>query len=93
MEWDEEAAKWVTFVPLLNNISTFGSTQTEALHHTREMILAYVESMSEDDLPLPLTHQEVKSLLTAKEKMPFEVTPVMLYLTRLPEATTAARAP
>ena len=64
MEWDEDAAKWVTYVPLLNNISTFGNTQTEALDHTREMIVAYVESMADEGLTLPLTDREIRSWIT-----------------------------
>ena len=64
MEWEEEAALWVTYVPALNDISTFGSTQTEALARTRAMIRDYIESMEAERLSLPLTETERRELLT-----------------------------
>ena len=65
MEWDENSGAWVTYVRMLNGISTFGQAQSEALKHTREMILAYVETMSEDGLPLPFKPRELRSLRAA----------------------------
>ncbi len=64
MEWEEEAAQWVTYVPALNNISTFGATQTEAPARTRAMMRDYIESMEAEGLPLPLTEAERRELLT-----------------------------
>jgi predicted RNase H-like HicB family nuclease len=64
MEWEEEAAQWVTYIPALNNISTFGATQTEALARTRAMMRDYIESMEAEGLPLPLTEAERRELLT-----------------------------
>jgi predicted RNase H-like HicB family nuclease len=63
MEWEEEAAQWVTYVPALNNISTFGPTQTEALARTRAMMRDYIESMVAENLPLPLTEGERRDLM------------------------------
>ncbi len=42
--WDEEARVWVTFVPDLNNLSTFGETRAEAIAHTHEAIESYLEA-------------------------------------------------
>jgi predicted RNase H-like HicB family nuclease len=64
MKWEEEAAQWVTYVPALNNISTFGPTQTEALARTRAMMRDYIESMDAEGLSLPLTEAERRELLT-----------------------------
>ena len=36
LEWDPEADAWVTYVPTLNGLSTFGETKEEALTNTRE---------------------------------------------------------
>ena len=38
LEYDPEAQLWVTFVPALDYISTYGETREEALDQTREMI-------------------------------------------------------
>jgi predicted RNase H-like HicB family nuclease len=44
LEWDSEAETWVTYVPNLNWLSTFGTTKQEALANTREAILGYFEA-------------------------------------------------
>ncbi|MEA2695475.1 MAG: hypothetical protein QOJ16_4862 [Acidobacteriota bacterium] len=44
LEWDAEADVWVTYVPTLNGLSTFGETREEALSQTREAILGYLEA-------------------------------------------------
>lgn len=51
LEWDPEAKVWVTYVPALNYLSTFGPTRDEALANTREAIELYLESIDELDLP------------------------------------------
>lgn len=38
MEHDIESEVYVTYVPALGGISTYGDTEDEALEHTREMI-------------------------------------------------------
>jgi predicted RNase H-like HicB family nuclease/bifunctional DNA-binding transcriptional regulator/antitoxin component of YhaV-PrlF toxin-antitoxin module len=51
LEWDPEAGAWVTYVPALNGLSTFGETMEEALAKTGEAILGYSEAaMSVPDL-------------------------------------------
>ena len=53
MERDAESGDWITYVPELNAISTFGETQEQALESTRDMILAYLQSAEELQLPIP----------------------------------------
>jgi predicted RNase H-like HicB family nuclease len=36
VEWDPEDHVWVTLVPSLDHLSTFGETREEALEQTRE---------------------------------------------------------
>lgn len=55
LEWDVESEVWVTYVPALNSLSTFGETKEEALANTREAILGYLEAAEKEDLPLPQT--------------------------------------
>jgi predicted RNase H-like HicB family nuclease len=33
--WDAQAQVWVTYVPVLGNLSTFGDTREEAMELTR----------------------------------------------------------
>jgi predicted RNase H-like HicB family nuclease len=53
LEWDAEEDVWVTYVPTLNGLSTFGETREEALHQTREAILGYLEAAEKEGVPLP----------------------------------------
>jgi predicted RNase H-like HicB family nuclease len=65
LEWDEDQECWVTTVPELLGISTFGKTQEQALESTREMVLGYVESMRSNGLRLPLPAAAVRRLISA----------------------------
>ena len=65
MEWDEDTRSWVTYVPELNNISTFGQTQEEALANTRELIIGYIDTMQEKRLQLPLTPSAIRRVREA----------------------------
>ena len=65
MEWDEETEAWVTHVPELNNISTFGKTQEEALRRTRELVLGYIDAMQELHLCVPLPASALQRLREA----------------------------
>jgi predicted RNase H-like HicB family nuclease len=65
MEWDAESSAWVTYVPELNGISTFGETQEQALENTRDMVVAYLESMEDLRLQLPLGKDEVRKIKAA----------------------------
>jgi len=53
LEWDSEADMWVTYVPTLNGLSTFGETKEEALHNTREAIQGYLEAAEKEGIPVP----------------------------------------
>jgi predicted RNase H-like HicB family nuclease len=44
MEYDAEDKVWVTYVPALDNLSTFGETPDEAIENTREAVLGYLEA-------------------------------------------------
>jgi predicted RNase H-like HicB family nuclease len=53
LEYDAEEKCWVTYVPGLDNISTWGKTRHEALRNTEEAIIGYLEALKKDGLPLP----------------------------------------
>lgn len=53
VELDAEAGVWVTYVPLLNGLSTFGETRDEALSNTREAILGYLEAAEKEGIQVP----------------------------------------
>ena len=53
LQWDPESRVWVTYVPVLDYLSTFGQTREEALAHTQEAILGYIEAARKEGLPVP----------------------------------------
>lgn len=53
LEFDREAKAWVTYVPALDNISTYGATREEALEKTRELVRGYLEAAAKEGLALP----------------------------------------
>jgi predicted RNase H-like HicB family nuclease len=62
LEWDPDESVWVTYVPALNHLSTFGETREEALEQTREAILGYFEAAAKESLPLNLSEPEMELL-------------------------------
>lgn len=52
LEWDEESEVFVTHVPALGNISTYGDTEEEALAATKELIEGYLEAAEKDHVEL-----------------------------------------
>ena len=48
--FDDEAGVWVTEVPQLNGISSYGETEQEALEMTKEAIRAYLEAAEKEQL-------------------------------------------
>jgi predicted RNase H-like HicB family nuclease len=50
LEWDAEDRVWVTYVPSLNHLSTYGETESEALERTREAIAGYLEAAQKEGL-------------------------------------------
>ena len=53
LEHDKAEDCWVTFVPALDDISTWGKTRQEALKNTKEAIIGYLEALKVEGLPLP----------------------------------------
>jgi len=53
LEYDTEEECWVTFVPSLDDISTWGNSKEEAIDNTREAIAGYLEALKKEGLPLP----------------------------------------
>lgn len=53
LEEDADDGVWVTTVPALNGLSTYGDTREEALVQTREAIIGYLEAAEKEHLPLP----------------------------------------
>lgn len=60
IEWDPDESVWVTYVPSLNHLSTFGETKEDALAQTREAILGYIEAAEQEHLPLPALDQPIE---------------------------------
>jgi len=52
IEWDPKAEVWVTYVPVLGHLSTYGDTREEALAQTREAILGYLEAAAKEELAI-----------------------------------------
>ena len=50
--WDARDNAWVTYVPELDNLSTFGQTKEEALDNTREAIRGYLEAAAKEGIPV-----------------------------------------
>lgn len=53
VEWDADDRVWVTTVPALNFLSTYGDTRDDALSQTREAILGYLEAAEKEGIPVP----------------------------------------
>ena len=60
LEWDSADRVWVTYVPALENMSTYGDTRDEALENTKEAILGYVEAAAKEGLPIPIGGPDVE---------------------------------
>ena len=53
LQWDPDDQVWVTYVPALNYLSTYGETREQALANTREAILGYLEAAAKEGIPVP----------------------------------------
>ena len=64
LEWDPDDEVWITHVPVLGHVSTFGETREKALANTKEAILGYLEAAAKEGLPVPAedTHAELVSV-------------------------------
>jgi predicted RNase H-like HicB family nuclease len=56
LEWEPESEVWVTYVPALGRLSTYGETREEALAQTAEAILGYLEASEKEGMPVPSQH-------------------------------------
>ncbi len=53
LEWDIEDKVWVTYVPTLDFLSTYGETKADAIANTREAILGYMEAAQKEGMAVP----------------------------------------
>ena len=53
VEYDAQDEVWVTHVPTLCHLSTYGETRDEALEQTREAVIGYLEAAALENLPIP----------------------------------------
>ncbi len=53
LEWDPQDQVWVTFVPALNDLSTYGETREDALANTQEAIEGYLEAATKEGIAIP----------------------------------------
>ena len=53
LEWDSDENVWVTYVPTLDFLSTYGETKEEAIANTREAIVGYMEAASKEGISMP----------------------------------------
>lgn len=60
LEWDSESQVWVTHVPALNDLSTFGDTKAQALENTKEAIIGYLEAAAKENIPVPSEGPEME---------------------------------
>jgi len=58
IEWDAEDQVWVTYVPALGYLSTYGESREDALEQTREAIEGYLEAAAREGLPVPPAGEE-----------------------------------
>ena len=52
LEWDLEEQLWVSYVPALDFMSTYGDTKEEAIENTRDAILGYLEAAANEGWPV-----------------------------------------
>jgi len=57
LEFDAEDQAWVTYVPSLDYLSTYGETRDEALQNTREAIIGYLEAAEKAGIPIPAANR------------------------------------
>lgn len=65
LEWDPGSRTCVTYVPVLDFLSTYEETREEALENTREAILGYLEAAKKEGLSIPAN--DIKAELVSVE--------------------------
>jgi len=53
LEYDRDENVWVTHVPVLSDLSTFGSTKDEAVARTEEAIRGYIVAARREGIEIP----------------------------------------
>ena len=53
LEYDSADEVWVSYVPALNHLSTYGDSREEALDQTKEAIAGHLEAAAKEGLPVP----------------------------------------
>jgi len=53
LEWDSADSVWVSHVPSLDYLSTYGETREGVLENTREAILGYLEAADKEGRAIP----------------------------------------
>ena len=54
LEWDAADHVWVSYVPELNHMSSYGDTREQVLSQTKEAIVGYLEAAAKEGIPVPL---------------------------------------
>lgn len=52
LEWDPDERVWVSYVPDLNYLSSFGEPREEAIDNTRDVIRGYLEAAAKEGTPV-----------------------------------------
>jgi predicted RNase H-like HicB family nuclease len=60
LQFDPESTAWVSYVPDLENISTYGDSEQEALANTRELIIGYLEAADKEGIAVPAPRLDVR---------------------------------
>lgn len=60
VELEEEEGVWTAVVPLLPGCNAWAKTKEEALGAIQENIKAYIETLIEDNQPIPIEEGEIK---------------------------------
>ena len=60
IEYDPDDKVWVSYVPALDYLSTYGETREEALAKTKEAIAGYLEAAEKEGIPVPADVSEAE---------------------------------
>jgi predicted RNase H-like HicB family nuclease len=60
LEYDPEDKVWVSYVPRLNWLSTYGTSRRQAMARTREAIIGYLEATAKEGLPAPAGDEKLE---------------------------------
>ncbi|MGH3931500.1 MAG: type II toxin-antitoxin system HicB family antitoxin [Pseudonocardiaceae bacterium] len=70
VERDAEDDVWVTYVPALGHLSTYGETRQAAVDHTPEAIRGYLEATGKTGIPVPRTGGPEPSIVELEVSLP-----------------------